>query len=348
MDANMKVVRLAMVGFGNVGKAFVDLIGDKQQELSDLYGIHFIITGVASGKHGCAADPDGIDPPRLMEIAKSHGDYSVLNKIPGAKDSLSLIEACRADVLLENTPVDHETGQPAIDHLKRGFECNMHGVTANKGPVVYGYRQLTKLAAEKGKAFRFESAVMDGAPIFSLHRYCLPVSRLSGFYGILNSCTNLLLCRMETGESLETAIQYAQSIGITETDPSADIDGWDAAIKVAALATVLMEIPTKPGEIERQGIRGITPEMIKVARAEGKRWKLVCSAKRLGGGLSARVSPEKVGGDSPLYTVSGTSSYVQFELDSLPGLGILESNPGPKTTSYGLFSDLVNIIKDES
>jgi homoserine dehydrogenase len=189
--------------------------------------------------------------------------------------------------------------------------------------------------------------VMDGAPIFSLHRYCLPASQLLSFHGVLNSCTNLLLTRMESGETLESAIVYAQSIGIAETDPSADIDGWDAAIKVAALSTVLMGVPLKPSQVKRQGIREISGAMIESARAEGKRWKLVCKASKSDGGVTAQVTPEKVGSDSPLYAVNGTSSYIEFKLDSLPGLGILESNPGPETTAYGLLSDLVNIIREE-
>jgi homoserine dehydrogenase len=152
---------------------------------------------------------------------------------------------------------------------------------------------------------------------------------------------------MESGETLEMAIKYAQSIGIAETDPSADIDGWDAAIKVAALSTVLMGSPLKPGDVKRQGIRGITHTMIESARTEGKRWKLVCSASRSGSNILAQVAPERVGPDSPLFAVNGTSSYIEFKLDSLPGLGILESNPGPDTTAYGLLCDLINIIKEE-
>src|SRR5690606_33057699 len=103
-----------------------------------------------------------------------------------------------------------------------------------------------------------------------------------GFRGILNSCTNLLLGLQEQGQSFEEAVRYAQSIGITETDPSADIDGWDAAIKVAALSTVLMGAPLKPDEIEREGIRDISPAQIAEAQAAGERWKLVCDARREG------------------------------------------------------------------
>ena len=210
----------------------------------------------------------------------------------------------------------------------------------------HGYRELTELATQVGKRFLFESAVMDGAPIFSLFRQPLAGAKLLGFTGILNSCTNLLLERMEAGETLNEAIAYGTSIGITETDPSNDVDGWDASIKIAALATVLMNHPMTPLEVDRTGIRGITPEMIAAAKAAGERWKLICTGEFRDGVFIAEVKPRRVGPDSPFYTVSGTSSFVTFRLDVLPGLGVLESDPGPETTAFGLLSDLIYACGD--
>jgi len=185
---------------------------------------------------------------------------------------------------------------------------------------------------------------MDGAPIFALFRQTLVGANLISFKGILNSCTNLLLAMMEEGKTFEEAVAYGKSIGITETDPSNDIDGWDAAIKVSALVTVLMGVPITPQQVDRTGIRDITPEMIAEAKADGERWKLVCSAKREEERVFAKVAPERVGPESPLYSVNGTSSFCLFKLDVLPGLGILESDPGPETTAYGLLADFINIL----
>jgi homoserine dehydrogenase len=221
----------------------------------------------------------------------------------------------------------------------------MHAITANKGPVVHAYRELTSLATSRGLKFYFESAVMDGAPIFSLYRETLPAAHLRAFRGVLNSTTNLILSRMEGGEAFEQAVAYAQSIGIAETDPSGDIDGWDASVKVAALATVLMDVPLKPADVERQGIRGITSQEIERARAQGKRWKLVCSAERQDEGVRARVAPEMVGVDSPMYGVDGTTSIIQFESDVLGMLSVIEADPGPDTTAYGLLADFINAVK---
>lgn len=336
---------LAMIGFGNVGKAFARLLVKKREQLAAEFGLSFSITAITTGKHGRAIQPQGLDIQQTLEWLESGKSLDDLSAVPAPADPFEFIRACPADVLFENTPVNHHTGRPASDYLRAGLEQGMHAITANKGPVVHAYHELSALAVQKGRRFLFESAVMDGAPIFSLFRGSLPAANLVGFRGILNSCTNLLLERMEQGQTFEDAVRYAQSIGVTETDPSADIDGWDAAIKVAALSTVLMGEPLKPDEVDREGIRGITPAMIAKARAAGKRWKLVCSAQREGGRVIGRVTPQQVGPESPLYAIGGSSSCVQFQLDVLPGLGIVESDPGPETTAYGLLADLINALR---
>lgn len=341
----MREIKIILVGFGNVGKAFARLLERKQPVLNREYGIQTRITGIASGHHGLAAGPAGLDWKKAIELVESGKQLDSLSVKPVPASVLEMIRTCPADILFENSPVNHQTGRPASDHLKAALEAGMHAITANKGPVVHAYQELTELAAQKKRKFLFESAVMDGAPIFSLFREPLPAIELRGFRGILNSCTNLLLELMEQGKTFDEAVAYGHSIGITETDPSADIDGWDAAIKVAALSTVLMGIPLKPADVDRTGIRGVTPQMITDALKAGERWKLVCSAKREGAGIHARVAPERVSPKSPLFSINGTSSYVQFETDMLPGLGIVESNPGPETTAYGLLADMINAVK---
>lgn len=341
----MEVIRLALVGFGNVGRALVALLESKQERLRHEFGFTTLVTGIATGHHGMAINPAGVDIAQALRLAQNGQDISTLSAASTPSSVLGFINSVPADVLFENSPVNHHTGQPAADHLRAALERGMHAITANKGPVVHAYTELTQLAAQKQRRFLFESAVMDGAPIFSLFRGALPAVELRGFHGILNSCTNLLLEMMEGGRTFDEAVAYGQSIGITETDPSADIDGWDAAIKVAALVTVLMGRPLKPADVQREGIRGITPAMLNDALAAGERWKLVCSAQIKDRALEARVAPQRVNPLSPLYSINGTSSFVQFQMDTLPGLGILESNPGPETTAYGLLADLINALR---
>jgi len=337
--------RMVMAGFGNVGRAMARLLLKKEQELLQRYDVTFSVTGISTGRHGAAINPQGIDLQAALELVESGADLSPLNKQPFSGSTLDFIRACPGDVLFETTPVNPQAGQPALDHLKAALQCGMHAVTANKGPVVYGYPILKALAEEHDRRFLFESAVMDGAPVFALFREPLVGANLLGFSGILNSCTNLLLDLMAEGKTLEQAIAYGASIGITETDPSNDVDGWDAAIKVAALSTVLMHKPLTPLQVDHTGIRGITAEMIQQAQAAGEKWKLVCSAGQQDGQFFARVAPQRVGPNSPLFSVNGTSSFVLFKLDVLPGLGLLESDPGPETTAYGLLADFLNAVR---
>ena len=340
--------KLALLGFGNVGQALARLLLQKRAEIDARYGITFTVTGIATGRHGAAIDPQGIDLERALALIQSGGMVNELSTFPLPEDALDFIRKCGADVLFENTPVNYTTGQPAVEHLEAALNQDMHAITANKGPVVHAYCRLSELAASKGLKFYFESTVMDGAPIFSLFRSALPAANLRAFRGVLNSTTNLILSRLESGESFDQAVAYAQAIGIAETDPSGDIDGWDAAIKVSALASVLMGVTLRPDQVERQGIRNITAAEIARAKSQGKRWKLVCSAEREGESTRARVAPEMVGVDSPMYGVEGTTSIVQFESDVLGLLSVIESDPGPRTTAYGLLADFLNAVRSEN
>ncbi len=336
--------KLALLGFGNVGRALAQLLLRKRAELKDRYDITFSVTGIATGRHGFTVNPSGIDLDGALDLFRTGRSLSLVSKI-SVSDSLDMIRKSEADVLFENSPVNYETGQPAIDHVRAALELGMHVATANKGTVVHAYHELKALAAQKGRNFFFESTVMDGAPIFSLFRGALPGAKLKAFRAILNSTTNLILTRMENGDSFEGAVKYAQQIGIAETDPSGDVDGWDAAIKVAALATVLMDIPLKPQEIDRTGIRDVTPAMIAAAKAEGKRYKLICTAEKDGNTVRGRVAPELVPLSSPFAGVEGTTSIIEFQTDVLGNLTLIENDPGPHTTAYGLLADFINAVK---
>lgn len=336
---------LALLGFGNVGQALGKLLLEKQAELQEVHDIIFRVVGIATGSHGMAINPDGIEIAHALTKVQTGKRLDDLSK-EEIQNTTDFIHLCPSNVLFETTPVNYETGEPAISYIRAALKKGMHVVTANKGPVVHNYQGLTELANAQERKFFFESTVMDGAPIFSLFREALPAVNIQSFRGILNSTTNLLLTRMEDGENLEEAIRYAQSIGITETNPSGDVDGWDAAIKVAALVTVVMRIPLLPSEVERIGIRGVGEKDVVEARAENKRWKLVCEAKRDGSSVHAKVSPQLINADSPLYTVMGTSSILQFESDVLGTLSVLEENPSPATTAYGLLADFLNAVKE--
>ncbi len=259
--------RLVFIGFGNVARSLARLLLRKRGTLEARYGMEFLVTGIATGRHGCAVNSGGIDLEAALEAVESGGSLAALSAVP-VTDAAQVIALAPGEVMFENSPVNHSTGEPALSHVRAALERGMHVVTANKGTVVHGYGELSELAEARGKKFLFESTVLGGSPLFSVFREALPAAELQSFRGIINATTNLILSRMETGESFEAAVRFCQSIGLAETDPSADVDGWDAAIKVAALVTVLMDVPLQaagggaaghPRHHRRDGRRGRAP-----------------------------------------------------------------------------------------
>lgn len=341
--------KLALIGFGNVARSLAKLLVRKQDLLKSKYDVTFSFTGISTGSHGFAVNPNGLDIQKALELVESGQSIFPLSSF-NVQDSLAVIQNSQADIMFENSPVNTQTGQPALDHVRAALNLGMHAITANKGPVVHGYRELTALAKSKGKSFRHESTVLGGAPVFSVMREAFPLAELTSFKGIFNATTNVILSLMENGETYENSVKYAQSIGLAETDPTNDVDGWDAAIKVAALVTVLWDTPMTPQQVNPTGIRGITPEMIAKAKADGKRYKLVCSAERIGNEVEASVSPQLVDSTSSLYGMMNSSTGITFRTDVILDYSIVLSEKpgmkgGPLETAYGLFADFVNVVK---
>lgn len=302
-------------------------------------GISFRVTGVASRRLGFLAASDGFPLAEMLKDFQA-GDA---DRLP---DVRAWLEHARADVLFEATSLNVENGEPAIDHLRAALESGAHAITANKGPIVYAYEELKALAKQQKRRFLFESTVMDGVPIFSLFHECLPTIHLRGFRGVLNSTTNVMLTEMERGLSFEEALRKAQKLGVAETDARHDLEGWDAAVKVAALVTVLMRERIAVQDIRRQGILELNGEVVRAARASGTPYKLVCEAHRGVSGVEASVGPQRVALSDPLAQVEGTSSIVCFETDIVPGLALTEENPGVFATAYGMMTDFIRAVRE--
>ncbi len=304
------------------------------------YDVRWRLTGVATRRAGWLADPDGLNPIALLN-----------GHLPAARASSVVpqnvsewLEQSRADVLFESSSLNPQSGQPATDHLAAALNHGAHAISANKGPVVHAYEELMTLARERGKKFLCESTVMDGVPIFSMFPSGLPATELRGFSGVLNSTSNVVLTEVEKGLSFDDAVRRAQTLGIAETDPSNDLDGWDSAVKVVALAIILMGLPVKLEQVQRTGIRELSEEKIRSVRAAGMRYKLVCRAERRGAGVDCQVRPELLLAGDPLANLEGTSSAIHFNLDVF-GLSLVEHNPGIDATAYGLLADFLRAVR---
>jgi homoserine dehydrogenase len=332
----MKKYRIGFIGFGNVGRALARLFVSKSEELRERYGIEWEIVGVATRRMGWRASEDAIDVVKLLSGADE------TSSVPGIDEWLA---RARPNVVFETTSLNPETGQPAIEYLRKSLLAGAHTITANKAPIVYAYDELNEIAVAQNKRFLFEATVLDSAPVFSLFRETLPGVKLRAFSGAFNSTTNVILETMEAGRSFDEGVKTAQELGVAETDPSYDVDGWDSIMKVCAIARVILRVPLLPSNVRREGIRGLDPATLQAARAEGKPYKLITRAVvNADGSVTASVRPEQVALSDPLGGVRGTSLAIHFELDVMPGLTITSHRPNLQSTAYGLLADFINAV----
>jgi homoserine dehydrogenase len=336
----MKLYRICFLGFGNVGRALARLFVSKSAELRDKYGIEWEVVGVATRRMGWRASENAIDVARLLDGSDE------TESVQGIDEWLA---RAKPDVVFETTSLNPETGQPAIEYLRKSLQAGAHTITANKAPLVYAYDELNELAIAQGRRFMFEATVLDSAPVFSLFRETLPAVKVRGFSGAFNSTTNVIIETMEAGRSFDEGVKTAQELGVAETDPSHDVDGWDSIMKVCAMARVILKVPLLPSNVRREGIRGLDPATLQAARAEGRPYKLVSRVVvNADGSVTASVRPEQVAASDPLGGVRGTSLAIHFELDVMPGLTIMSHRPNLQSTAYGLLADFVNADRSRS
>jgi homoserine dehydrogenase len=318
-------MRVALIGFGNVGKAFTRLLEKKKSAYP------FRVTGIHTARHGSAYNYKGLGlTPEFGEGAASIDEF---------------LERARPDVAIEITTLNPENGEPALGHIRTALQRNIHVITANKGPIAHAYASLREQARLAQVEFRFESTVMDGAPVFNLVRNNLPGTCILGFTGALNSTSKLVIEAMARGRSMAEGIGEAQAMGVAEADADFDIDGWDSAAKAAALANVLMDAGTTPQKVEREGIRGISTADVMALAAEHKTVILVSRGERDGDRIRLTVKPEILPQSDLLATATGTSNVLLFHTDLMGTVGTVSIHPGVEQTAYGLFSDLVDIAK---
>ncbi|MDX2151665.1 MAG: hypothetical protein SFV54_13085 [Bryobacteraceae bacterium] len=318
-------MRLALIGYGNVGKALARLLERKR------HSFPFRIVGIHT-RHGTAADDRGL----RADVALG----------PPLESVGRFLDETQPEIVLELTTLSPASGEPAISHIREAFARGMHVVTANKGPIAHAYAALRDEACGRGVLFRFESTCMDGAPVFNLCRNDLPGVEVLGFTGALNSTSKIVIDALRRGASLEEGIGEAQRLGVAEADASFDIDGWDSAAKAAALANVLMDARVTPLEVDRRGIGKLTPEKMAELRDKGKTVVLVSRGKKTAQGVKLRVRAEVVEETDVLASVRGTSNLLLLHTDLMGTVGTVSIDPGVEQTAYGVFQDVVDIAKN--
>ena len=338
----LRPLRLALIGFGNVARRFAELLGGPYGRVLRGAGVRVRVTAIATGRHGLAVDPRGLPLGRALELVRAGQSLAPLHRGQPVATTRALVATAPYDVLIELSPLEPLTGEPATAHVAAALRLGRHVVTANKGPVAHAAGRLGALARRRGVRFLHEGAVMDGFPVFNLAGRCLRGVEVRAFRGVLNATTTRILSRMETGVPFDVALAEAQAAGVAEADPAFDLDGWDAAVKACALANALMGAALRPAEVERVSVREVTPQAVARAALEGKRWRLVARARREGRRVTARVAPEELPlGD--LLVSDGADGVLVLDTDLMGEVGLWEGAGGVDQTAYAVLSDLLEV-----
>ncbi len=339
----MNTYRLALIGFGNVGQGFAEILSENGEELAQRYGAQFQIVAVSDLLKGSVYDPQGIDPAVLLAAVREEGH---LDNVPVAQrgwDAIETIRGSSADIIVELSYTDLETGQPALDHIRTALEHGKHVVTTNKGPIALNYQELMALAAEKDLQVGVEGTVMSGTPALIMGRDLLAGAGVERIQGILNGTTNYILTQMEAGAPYAEALADAQERGFAEADPAGDVEGHDAAGKAVILANMLMDAGLTMADVETQGITNLTPQEIAAAAADEERWKLIALIERVDDAVQASVQPRRLPASHPLAMVGGATNAITYSTDLLGDVTLIGPGAGRSETGYALIGDLLAI-----
>jgi homoserine dehydrogenase len=337
----MRTYRLAIIGFGNVGQGLAQILDQEGAALQDRFGLDIRITAVSDIKLGSVYDPAGFSPKDLVAAVRRDGSLQRMEAPTRGWDSIRTIRGTESDVVVELSPTDLQTGEPAISHIRAALESGKHAVTTNKGPIALQYAALARLAEQHGVELGVEGTVMSGTPALRLARELLAAAGVEKVRGIVNGTTNFILTQMQAGKPYAEALADAQARGYAEADPAGDVEGHDAAGKLVILANVLMGAEIGVDEVDRTGITALTRDDFCEAEGTGDVWKLIASLERSADGVKAVVRPERVPADHPLAAVRGAANAITYTTRLLGDVTLIGPGAGRIETGYAILCDLL-------
>jgi homoserine dehydrogenase len=326
-----------MVGFGVVGQSFAKLLLSRSSDLFSLYGIKPRIVACVD-KGGSAIAPRGLDLQRLLEVKRISGTVGEYEKKSSKFDPLYVIEKMDAEILIELTPTDIESGEPGTSNIISAMRSGKHVITVNKGPLALAFPSLMELANYNGVLLRFSGTVGGGTPILEFAKRCLKGDRIISFKGILNGTTNYILSRMEEGMTFNHALNDAKQKGYAEAVPSLDVEGYDAAAKLVIMANLIMDMKVTIKNIRRTGISSVHISDVQKAQERGNAIKLlaICDKKSLD------IRPTEVSKNDPIC-VGGTLNAVTFYSEHSGHQTIIGPGAGGTETGSAILRDMIEI-----
>src|SRR3954447_21744292 len=298
--------RIGLLGRGTVGSAFAQLLAQRADHVAHLTGLRPEISGV---------------------LRRSEGDFEQI--LAGSDLIVELMGGL----------------EPARDHVLRAMAAGKHVVTANKQLLAEHGEELWATAREHGVQLRFEAAVGGVVPVIRVLQESLAAAHVERLHGIVNGTTNFILTRMaQTGATYADALAEAQELGYAEADPSDDVNGRDAAAKMAILARLAFNTPVGLDDVRFEGIEHLTADDMAYARDLGLALKLLGTAERVDGGLSVRVHPVFLYGGHPLAAVNGPFNAVTIESRDITEVTLSGPGAGGPQTASAVLGDVVSAM----
>jgi homoserine dehydrogenase len=298
--------RVGLLGHGTVGSAFATLLAERADEIATVTGLRPEVTGV---------------------LTRSRGSFD------------EILEG--ADLIVEVMGGLH----PTREYVLRAMAAGRHVVTANKQLLSQHGDELWSCARENGVELRFEAAVAGVVPVIRVLQETLAAAHVDRLHGIVNGTTNFILTRMaETGASYEDALAEAQALGYAEADPSEDVNGRDAAAKMAILARLAFNTPVRLDDVRYEGIEHITGDDMAYAQELGLGLKLIGTAERIDRGVSVRVHPAFLYAGHPLASVSGPFNAVTIESQAITEITLSGPGAGGPQTASAVLGDVISAM----
>jgi len=335
-------LRILLLGFGNVGRAFCELFAERRPWLYSRFGIEGEIVGIGTRTRGCLYDPSGLPLQQILRQEASTGRLDNVMTGKSFSSARDLLEYADYDMLVECTTTNISEPKAAFGFMRTAMDRGAAVVTSNKGPLFLSYGQLRDLAKNRGVPFLFEATVLAGTPFFSFVRHCLQGTRILSCEGVVNGTCNYILDLMAQGSSFDEALLDARRKGYAEVEPLFDVEGADSAVKAAIIAQVLMgSPPVSLSDVQVEGIRNVSGAMIREARRSGGNVRLVARVEAAEKAARITVKPEVLSGSHPLSNVNGAANGVLFVTDTLGEVFVAGGGTGPKQTAYALFRDVI-------
>ncbi|KZX17577.1 homoserine dehydrogenase [Methanobrevibacter filiformis] len=328
------------MGFGAVGKGVAEAILLKNDFIKENYGFELNIVAVADSS-GSAISKEGLDLKSLLEIKSKTGKVSNYPVYGTDIKDMDVLDNVEYDCLVEATPTNIETGEPAKSLTIKAFNDKKNVVTSNKGHLALFFKELMDESQKNNVQFKFEASVGGAMPIINFAEETLSSTDIESIIGILNGTTNYILSRMTSeGSSYENTLEESQQLGIAETDPTQDVEGIDAACKTVILANIILGIPCTYKDVYVEGISKITSESIELALKEGYLIKLIAEVSK----NALEVSPRLVKKNSP-YAVDGTLNMATLKTDLADEVTVIGKGAGSLETASAMLTDIINIYK---